>query len=95
MAQKCLAILKRHRNKGRDFYDLVYLMGKGIGPNMDYIFLKTGIQDTNKLKLQLLDKCRTSNIDDMAQDLAPFLFSVHDQKKVKLFIEYLKTKMDN
>jgi len=95
MAQKCFAILNRPRNKGRDFYDLVYLMGKGIEPNMDYIFLKTGIHSTNKLKLQLLDKCSTLNMDDMAKDVAPFLFSVQDQKKVKLFIEYLKTKMDN
>lgn len=37
MAQKCYAILNQPRNKGCDFYDLVFLMGKDIAPNMDYL----------------------------------------------------------
>lgn len=90
MAQKCYAILNRPRNKGRDFYDLVFLMGKEIAPNMDYLCQKTGIRNTTELKDQLLDKCNTLNMDDMTKDVAPFLFSPKDEKKIKFFNDYLE-----
>lgn len=90
MAQKCYAILNRPRNKGRDFYDLVFLMGKEIAPNMAYLFQKAGIRNTTELKDQLLDKCNTLNMDEMTGDVAPFLFSPKDEKKIRFFVDYLK-----
>ena len=90
MAQKCYAILNRVRNKGRDFFDLVFLMGKGILPNLDYLQQKTGIDNANDLKLRLIKKCSTLNMNDMSRDVAPFLFDENDQKKVKLFVNYLE-----
>lgn len=89
MAQKCYAILNRPRNKGRDFYDLVFLMGKDIAPNMAYLHQKLGIHGTAELKGLLLAKCSILNMDEMAKDVAPFLFSPNDEKKVKLFEDYL------
>jgi predicted nucleotidyltransferase component of viral defense system len=90
MAQKCYAILNRPRNKGRDFFDLVFLMGKNIYPNMEYLHQKIGINNTDNLKMLLLKKCQDLNMDEMAKDVAPFLFSANDHKKVKLFSSYLE-----
>lgn len=90
MAQKCYAILNRKRNKGRDFFDLVFLMGKNIVPNMDYIQQKTLINSKEELKQKLLKKCNTLNMNEMAKDVAPFLFSNKDVKKVKFFKEFLE-----
>jgi len=90
MAQKCYAILNRPRNKGRDFYDLVFLMGKEIAPNMAYLKDKTGIRNAPELKDRLLDKCSTLNMDEMTRDVAPFLFSSKDEKKVRFFVAYLE-----
>lgn len=90
MAQKCYAILNRPRNKGRDFYDLVFLMGKEISPNMEYLKVKTGISIATELKERLLEKCDTLNMDEMARDVAPFLFSPKEEKKIRFFVDYLK-----
>ncbi len=90
MAQKCYAVLNRPRNKGRDFFDLVFLMGLNIRPNIDYLQQKTGIRSTAELKIRLLEKCSTLNMEEMAKDVAPFLFSPDDQKKVKWFADYLE-----
>jgi predicted nucleotidyltransferase component of viral defense system len=89
MAQKCYAILNRPRNKGRDFYDLVFLMGQNIAPNMDYLRQKTGIRNTDDLKVKLIEKCKKLIMKDMAKDVAPFLFNPNEEKKIELFNEYL------
>lgn len=50
MAHKCFAILNRHKNKGRDFFDLVFLMGMSIRPNRNYIEQKCAISSAKELK---------------------------------------------
>jgi predicted nucleotidyltransferase component of viral defense system len=89
ISQKCYAILNRTRNKGRDFFDLVFLLGKGIFPDMDYLYQKTGIKSGEELKMRLSDKCESLNMDEMTRDVAPFLFNAADQKKIKFFKDYL------
>ena len=37
MAQKCYAVLNRKRNKGRDFFDLAFLMSLQVKPDMTYL----------------------------------------------------------
>jgi predicted nucleotidyltransferase component of viral defense system len=91
MAQKCYAILNRPRNKGRDFYDLVFLMGKQVAPNFDYLKQKAGVGTPDELKMRLNEKCDTLNMEDMARDVAPFLFNPKDEKKVKFFKDYLES----
>lgn len=90
MAQKCYAILNRNRNKGRDFFDLVFLMGLNIQPEMAYIEQKLGIRSTSALKEKIVQKCRSLDMSAMASDVAPFLFHAGDEKKVRLFVEYLE-----
>lgn len=91
MAQKCYAILNRPRNKGRDFFDLVFLMGMDVAPNLDYLRHKVNIHSTEALKAALIAKCEQLDMEEMATDVAPFLFSARDVKKVSLFNDYLKT----
>lgn len=90
MAQKCYAILNRNRNKGRDFFDLVFLMGLQVHPDMRYIEQKLQISDTGDLKEKLLNKCISLDMTAMANDVAPFLFNAGDMKKVSHFAEYLE-----
>ncbi len=33
LAQKFYAVINRKRNKGRDFFDIVFLLGQGLIPN--------------------------------------------------------------
>jgi predicted nucleotidyltransferase component of viral defense system len=90
MAQKCFAILNRPRNKGRDFFDLVFLMGKNISPNFAYLNQKIGVDNWSKLKSRLLKKCASLNMHEMTLDVAPFLFQEKQRRQVLLFPEYLK-----
>lgn len=90
MAQKCYAIMNRHRNKGRDFFDLVFLMGLHVRPDMRYIEQKLGIRTTEELKKKILNKCQSLDMHAMAADVAPFLFNSRDEKKISLFAEYLE-----
>lgn len=89
MAQKCYAILNRARNKGRDFYDLVFLMSKGTKPNMGYLDQKMAISKTSELKKILLKKCDSLNMEEMVRDVAPFLFDKKSENKVRYFRDYL------
>lgn len=90
MAQKIYSIMNRTRNKGRDFYDLVFLMGRNIKPKYPYLEARASIINTKLLKEALLSKCGQLDMDAMAMDVEPFLFDASDVKKVARFIEVVK-----
>lgn len=90
LAQKIYAVINRKRNKGRDFYDIAFLMGKGIHPEMGYLKSKLGIEAEEELKAALLDKCRQLDMHEMALDVQPFLFKASDTRKVERFAQLVE-----
>lgn len=90
LAQKFYTIVNRKRSKGRDFFDVVFLLSKDIKPNYDYLRMKLGIGDSKGLKTKILTVCSKLDMKAMADDVAPFLFNAADAKKVELFEKYLK-----
>jgi len=90
LAQKFYAILNRKRNKGRDFFDVVFLLSLVKSPNYDYLQQKIKVNSPEKLKEKILQKCASIDMQEMANDVAPFLFDTTDLNKVTLFPEYLK-----
>jgi predicted nucleotidyltransferase component of viral defense system len=88
LAQKFYAVLNRKVNKGRDFFDIVFIMGAGITPSFEYLHTKTQLSNMTELKSSILDKCKTLDMNEMANDVAPFLFSSKDVSRVTLFPEY-------
>lgn len=90
MSQKIYAIMNRKRNKGRDFFDLVFLMSRDIKPNYSYLDAKLSISGADALKKRILDKCDQLNMEEMANDVMPFLFENSDTKKVKRFVDLIK-----
>lgn len=91
LAQKLFAILNRKRNKGRDFYDVVFILSKINQPDYGFLELKTGINSPSKLIDEISAHCNKIDMQAMANDVAPFLFNAADVKKVVLFAEYFKT----
>jgi len=87
--KKFFAILNRKRNKGRDFFDVVYLLGQGVIPNFEYLRLKTGVNNPEMLKERILAKCKALNMQAMANDVSPFLFNKNEEKAVLLFPKYI------
>ncbi len=82
--------MNRIRNKGRDFFDIVSMLGWGFRPNYNYLKHKLGVETTQELKSMVLNKCTTIDMQEMARDVKPFLFNPDDEKKVLLFEPYLE-----
>ena len=89
LSQKLIASLERNRSKGRDFYDITYLMGL-TKPNLAYLKHKTGINSLRELKEKLLARCAEVDFDDMAKDVAPFLFDARDAIRITKFKQYIE-----
>ncbi len=90
LSQKIYAVINRKRNKGRDFFDIVFLLGKEVKPNYDYLEFKLGITNEQQLKDRIFDTCSKIDLKEMAKDVAPFLFNPGSDKQVLLFEDYLK-----
>ncbi len=90
LAQKFYAILNRSRNKGRDFYDVVFLLSLVEKPNYDYLRQKVNIATPGALKEAVLARCAAINMQEMAKDVQPFLFNPADARKLSLFGEYIQ-----
>lgn len=90
LAQKCYAIINRKQSKGRDFFDVIFLLSKGVTPDYGYLELKLKIKDAKALKDRLFKTCSNLDMKAMADDVAPFLFNNSDAKKIIMFEQYLK-----
>lgn len=90
LSQKFYAILNRERNKGRDFFDAVFILSMIDKPDYDYLKLKVNISNAGELKEKILHKCETISMEEMAKDVQPFLFDPADAKKVIFFPDYIK-----
>ena len=89
LSMKICAILKRKREKGRDFIDFVFL-SSFTKPDFNYLKEKTGISSAGELKEKLYEKVKNINLKTLANDVAPFLFNSEDKNKILYFKEFLK-----
>ncbi len=89
LSQKFYAVLNRKRNKGRDFFDIVYLMSLNVKPDFAFLEQKQGITNGTQLKSTILEHCQKLDMNDMANDVAPFLFNANDVKKIQHFEAFL------
>ncbi|MFM9838669.1 MAG: nucleotidyl transferase AbiEii/AbiGii toxin family protein [Cyclobacteriaceae bacterium] len=90
LAQKLYTIINRKRSKGRDFFDVIFLLGKGAKPDYQYLKIKLNINTSEALKDRVLQTCDKLDMNEMARDVSPFLFDVADARKVAMFVQYLK-----
>ena len=89
LSQKIFASLNRKQPKGRDFFDIMFLLSM-TKPNYKYLQQKVGIKNEAQLKEKLLERCKKLNMKQMANDVKPFLFNPSDMKKVELFADYIR-----
>lgn len=90
MAQKVYAIINRKGNKGRDFFDLVFLMSRDIKPNYNYLDAKLSISNADALKAKILETCDQLNMEEMANDVKSFLFENSEVKRVVRFTDVVR-----
>jgi predicted nucleotidyltransferase component of viral defense system len=90
LSQKILACLKRKKEKGRDFFDVVFLMGK-TAPDYRYLQEKAGIAGKQEMITALRQRVDHIDMKGLAQDVEPFLFEPSQKDRVSLFKQFLDT----
>jgi predicted nucleotidyltransferase component of viral defense system len=88
LSQKFYALINRPRKKGRDFFDIIFLL-KNTQPNYEYLNQKLGINSDKELKEMILHTCEKIDLNEMAKDVEPFLINSSENKMIKLFLEYI------
>jgi len=89
LSQKIYATFNRRRPKGRDFFDIIFLLSK-TKPNYDYLLQKTKIENSEELKRKMISSTKKINFKELVKDVEPFLFYPKDSKRIEMFPEYIK-----
>ena len=90
LSQKFYAVLNRKRAKGRDFFDIIFLIPQ-TKPNYKYLEKKLGVKNSEELKRVVLEQTAGLDFNELAKDIEPFLVNSEDSKKVKMFREYISS----
>jgi predicted nucleotidyltransferase component of viral defense system len=90
LAQKFFALFNRKQPKGRDFFDITFLMGMGVRPDYAFLKLKTGISTPAELKAKTLAHGEQLDFEYLANDVRAFLFNPSDLRRVLLFMDFIK-----
>ena len=89
LSQKLWTITLRNRAKGRDFYDIIYLL-QNTKPDIGFLNLKFGTSNWDEAREKILEGIEGIDLGDMLRDVQPFLINTEEGQKIKLFKEYLK-----
>lgn len=77
------------RQKGRDYYDCIYLMGK-TQPNWDYLSEKFHIRLGKQLKDRFVESCKNVDFKKKSRDFEKLVFNPGESEKVQLFPQYIR-----
>ncbi len=83
LAQKCATAFSRKRMKGRDFFDIVFLLWKTKKVDYHYLEQKCNISAPQELKSYLLEQSKNVNFVALHKDVAPFLTDPTTQSVLK------------
>jgi predicted nucleotidyltransferase component of viral defense system len=86
-AMKLSALLSRQ--KGRDFYDAMFLMGQ-TSPDMDFLSAKCGIHNQQELKTALFAMLENVNLTQKSKDFEHLLFNKNKANKILTFSDFIK-----
>lgn len=83
-SQKIAAIMGRKRAKGRDFYDLHWIL-QYVTPDFGYLDARFKVTTAGGLRQLVTDHIATFDFDQLADDVQPFLFKLIDVEYVRRF----------
>ncbi len=82
LAQKIHTVFGRKRIKGRDFFDIVFLLWMTQIPDYWYLEQKIWIHTPSQVKKYLLYKSQWLDFEALQRDVQPFLFDSNNQSVV-------------
>lgn len=89
LAQKLRTVFERVRTKGRDFFDIIFLLRITKQPDRWFLQQSLGINSPQALKSYILDHCVWLNFKALHEDVQPFLFQPTNQSVLQ-FPEFIK-----
>lgn len=89
LSQKLWTITQRKRYKGRDFYDIMFLL-QNTRPDSGFLKSKFGTEDVEEVKDMILDELKNADWHKIVADVSPFLMDRADAVRVRLFPDFLK-----
>ena len=89
LSQKIFAASERKRVKGRDFFDIIFLL-RDTKPNYDYLKSKMKISNSKELISNILKFCQNIDFKTLAKDVAPFLVNPREIERVTNFPKLFK-----
>lgn len=84
LAQKLWTITNRARAKGRDFYDIIFLL-QNTKPDKGFLEEKFGSGDMGGIQKKILDYLETLDFELLANDVRPFVMLDSDLDKIRHF----------
>jgi predicted nucleotidyltransferase component of viral defense system len=90
LAQKIIAIKERHREKGRDFYDVRFLYARTT-PDEKFIEEVTGMP-VRDVYTAVCARCEMLNFKELALDVEPFIIEDGGAKRIETFLSFIKEK---
>jgi predicted nucleotidyltransferase component of viral defense system len=87
LSQKLYTAVNRKRPKGRDFYDITFLVSR-TKPNYAFLQMKLDIENKNQLKKELQSRFADFDFKAIAQDVAPFLMNQNEINRVEKFQQF-------
>lgn len=94
LSQKIFAATARKRVKGRDFFDIIFLL-RDTQPNYDYLKSKMNIADSQELKAYFIKFIKNIDFKVLARDVAPFLINPREIERVTNFPEFFEKMIEN
>ncbi len=88
MAQKMMTLVHRKREKGRDIFDVSFLMGFTT-PNFAYIEKILGLTQSEFLN-RFNERLSELDLNYLAGDVEPFLFAPEQKERIRTFRDYWK-----
>lgn len=87
-SQKIAAVLGRKRPKGRDLYDLRWLLTQGHLPDYGYLKLRFDLADPATLRAHVQQHLAHFDFEQLTLDVAPFLFRKESHDEVRTFPDF-------
>lgn len=85
-SMKLAALLARA--KGRDFYDVMFLMAQTT-PDFDYLAYRSGVSNMTELKQSLLALLTRIDLKQKQRDVDHLLFNQHNSRRLLLFPDFV------
>ena len=86
-AMKATALLER--GKGRDFYDLMFLLGQ-TKPDYNFLAKRIGIKNAAELKDEINKRIKITDLKTKTKDFEHLLFNKENNKRILRFEEFFK-----